>query len=140
MTATRSTAAPPERVMELVRAPRSWPQWQPEILVAEGPPLLDAGDVVRGHARLLGFGVQGHSTAVAVAADSFEEDVIVGVRMRVRYEARRHDRNTVLTRRLVAELPWGPAGRVLSFFLRRRLLKMQESVVAELVRRAERSP
>lgn len=129
----------PQAVLELVRDPKTWPRWQPEIVSTEGPAPLEEGDDVYGHASMLGFRVEGHSKSVTVTGDSYEEDVIVGVRMRIVYEvARDGDGNTVVTRRLSALLPGGIAGRVLSFFLRRRLTRMQNEVVEELVRQAER--
>ena len=125
--------------MDLVRAPGTWPDWQPEIMSTEGPARLEEGDEVYGHAAMLGFRVEGSSKSVAVSSDAYEEDVIVGVRMRIRYEVGRDDAgNTVVTRTLSTLLPGGLAGRALSFFLKRRLTRMQDGVVEELVRRAER--
>lgn len=139
MTASREAACDPDDVIELIVTPETWPQWQPEIVAIDAASRTASDRVVHGHAKLLGFGVQGRSTQMAVDDARFEEDVIVGVRMRVSYEIRPRDGKTVVTRRLVADLPWGPAGRVLSFFLRRRLSKMQQRVVDELARRAERA-
>ena len=128
------------RVMALVRDPKTWPRWQPEIVSTEGPAPLQEDDDVYGHAAMLGFLVEGHSKTVAVRGDSYEEDVIVGVRMRIVYEAVPDEQgNTRVTRKLSANLPGGAAGRLLSFFLRRRLTRMQKGVVDELVRQAERS-
>ena len=124
-------------VMQHVVRPRTWPVWQPEILSARGPEILRTGAVVEGHAKLLGFHVQGQSRAVEVQEEVFEEDVIVGVRMRVRYEVREGDQDVVVTRRLESELPGGVSGRLLSFFLRRRLRRMQSKVLDNLVGQAE---
>jgi ketol-acid reductoisomerase len=96
---------------------------------------LAAGDVVEGRARMLGFGVQGHATATEVNPSCLEKDVIVGVRMRVRVEVDEvadSVRPARVTYRLVADLPDGPLGRVLSFFLKRRFKKMQALVLSEL--------
>lgn len=129
----------PDAVLELVRDPKTWPRWQPEIVSTDGPVPLEEGDDVYGHAEMLGFRVEGHSKTVAASADAYEEDVIVGVRMRIVYEvARDASGNTVVTRRLSALMPGGVAGRVLSFFLKRRLTRMQNGVVEALVRQAER--
>lgn len=137
---SRVARCDPEAVMDLVRDPKTWPRWQPEIVSTEGPAPLNEGDDVYGHAEMLGFHVEGHSKSTGVAPDAYEEDVIVGVRMRIVYEVGRDGSgNTVVTRRLSALLPDGVAGRVLSFFLRRRLTRMQNGVVEELVRQAERS-
>lgn len=136
---SRIARCEPETVMELVRDPKTWPRWQPEIVSTEGPAPLKEGDDVYGHAEMLGFDVEGHSKSISVTADAFEEDVIVGVRMRIVYEVSRDDSgSTVVTRRLSAQLPGGFAGRILSIFLKRRLTRMQDGVVEELVRQAER--
>ena len=136
---SRVSGCEPERVMDLVRDPKTWPRWQPEIVSTDGPAPLDEGDDVYGHAEMLGFRVEGHSKTVAVTADAYEEDVVVGVRMRIVYEVTREGAGrTVVTRRLSALLPGGFAGRVLSLFLKRRLTRMQNGVVEELVRQAER--
>lgn len=136
---SRVARCEPDAVMDLVLDPKTWPRWQPEIVSTEGPRRLREDDDVYGHASMLGFRVEGHSKSVAVADDAYEEDVIVGVRMRILYEVSRDDAgNTVVTRKLTALLPGGIAGRVLSVFLRRRLTRMQNGVVEELVRQAER--
>jgi hypothetical protein len=136
---SRVARCAPEAVLELVRDPGTWPRWQPEILSTEGPQLLEEGDDVYGHAEMLSFRVEGHSKTVLVSGDAYEEDVVVGVRMRILYEVARDDAgNTVVTRRLSTLLPGGVAGRILSFFLKRRLTRMQDGVVEELVRQAER--
>jgi hypothetical protein len=136
---SRGARCEPEAVMALVRDPKTWPRWQPEIVSTEGPAPLEEDDDVYGHASMLGFRVEGHSKSVTVGTETYEEDVVVGVRMRIVYEVARDDAgSTVVTRRLSAEMPGGMAGRVLSFFLRRRLTRMQNGVVDELVRQAER--
>ena len=137
---SRAAACDPEAVMSLVLDPKTWPRWQPEIVSAEGPAPLREGDDVHGHASMLGFRVEGHSKSLETTTGYYEEDVIVGVRMRVVYEIGRDGSgNTVVTRTLSALLPGGVAGRVLSFFLKRRLTRMQNGVVEELVRQAERA-
>ena len=98
---------------------------------------MKEGDTVEGAARLLGFTVEGRSSAGSVEPLAFEEDVIVGVRMRVRYEVEASEQGATVTRHLSAHLPRGPAGRVLSFFLKRRLRRMQAGVLDGLVRQAE---
>ena len=139
MEVSRAARCEPRAVIDLVRDPSTWPTWQPEILSTEGPERLEPDDDVYGHASMLGFRVEGHSKSIVATDDVYEEDVVVGVRMRISYRAAPDARgNTVVTRTLVAELPGGLAGRVLSFFLRRRLTRMQNGVVEELVRQAER--
>ena len=125
--------------MDLILDPASWPRWQPEIVATEGPERLSPADVVRGRATMLGFNVQGHSTALEVAPDRFVEDVIVGVRMRVTYATAPSGDGATITHSLVSDLPTGLWGRVLSFFLRSRLRRMQRAALDELVRQAEES-
>lgn len=137
---SRAARCEPAAVMDLVLDPKTWPRWQPEIVSTDGPSPLNEGDDVYGHASMLGFRVEGHSKSVKVAGDYYEEDVLVGVRMRVVYEVGRDGAgNAVVTRTLSALLPGGVAGRILSFFLKRRLTRMQNGVVEELVRQAERT-
>ena len=136
---SRPARCDPEAVMALVRDPKTWPRWQPEILSTDGPERLEPGDDVYGHASMLGFRVEGHSKTVSASQAAYEEDVVVGVRMRITYDARQDATGrTLVTRRLSALLPGGVAGRLLGFFLRRRLTAMQEGVVDELVRQAEK--
>lgn len=131
---SRHAAAAPDRVLERVLAPSTWPEWQSEILATDGPEKLGPGDVVRGRARLLGFEVEGHSTSIEVTDDAYVEDVIVGVRMRVRYSIRPEGDGSRVTHRMESDLPRGISGRVLAFLLRRRLRKMQAYLLDELVR------
>ena len=98
---------------------------------------MEEGDQVEGRARLLGFVVSGRSTTVTATGYSFVEDVIVGVHMRVTYEIRDTAGGVIVTRRLDASLPDGVAGRVLSFFLKRRLKAMQRGLLDALVAQVE---
>jgi hypothetical protein len=67
--------------------PSSWPRWQPdEIHSTDHNGSMVPGDVAREEAQVLGFEVHGHSTATDVGPRVFEEDVVVGVRMRIRYD------------------------------------------------------
>lgn len=115
----------------------SWPRWQSEIVSVEQRGPLSAGDVARGEADLLGFEVHGHSSATVVEAARFEEDVIVGVRMKIRYEVHTDVTGTVVSHNLVADLPGGACGRVLSLFLRWRLRRLQRTALEGLVRQSE---
>jgi hypothetical protein len=63
------------------------------------------GDVARGEAEMLGWEVHGHSTATDVGPGCFEEDVVVGVRMRIRYDLAPTADGVVITHRLSAQLP-----------------------------------
>ena len=123
--------------MKVIADPGTWPAWQSEILETNGRSPLHEGDHVEGRAKLLGFVVNGRSSMVAVTPGSLVEDVIVGVHMRVEYEVKEMPRGTVVTRRLTASLPGGLSGRVLSFFLKRRLKAMQRGLLDELARQVE---
>ena len=114
-----------------------WPAWQPEIVSTAGPTRVAQGDVVAGSAQMLGFGVDGRSIALEVDENVFEEDVVVGVSMKVRYEVRPSPGGCVVVHRLESLLPSGPMGRLLSFFLRRRLRRMQATAVERLVAQSE---
>lgn len=131
-TRKREVNASRESVLATIRDASTWPVWQPEIQTAEGPEVLGPGDAVLGTADMLGFVVHGHSTVVAVDDGSFDEDVIVGVRMRIRFEITERNGVTTITHRLTSVMPRGPMGRVLSFFLRRRLVRMQRTALRQL--------
>lgn len=134
---SRTIDRPADAVMKVINDPMTWPKWQSEIVETDGKAPLAEGDEVQGRAKLLGFVVSGRSSTLTSTPTSFVEDVIVGVRMRVEYEIRESSGGTLITRRLTAALPTGVAGRVLSFFLKRRLKAMQEGVLDALVGQAE---
>lgn len=127
------------RIEESLRKPATWPEWQPEILRTSGPETLEAGDVVTGRARMLGFDVDGQSVAVEVGPGVFEQHSVVGVGMTIRYELARGTGGVMITHRLVSDLPRGPLGVLLSVFLKRRLSKMQKEVLRRLKLQAEAS-
>jgi hypothetical protein len=118
--------------MERIRRPATWPAWQPEIVAAEGPEVLAAGDEVSGPARLLGFHVDGRARVMSVDEGALEQDVLVGVRMRVRYEVRPGPSGSVVTHRLAVQLPSGVSGQLLSLFLRPRLRRLQAQALERL--------
>jgi Polyketide cyclase / dehydrase and lipid transport len=134
---SKLTAAPPDAVMALLLDPESWPRWQPEVSSAEGPRRLTTGDVATGRANLLGFRVLGHSTTTGAGDAFFEQDVIVGVRMRIRYEIERVGDASLITHKLECDLPSGILGRVLSFFLAPRLKRLQETALERLAQRSD---
>lgn len=121
-----------ENALALLRDPSTWSSWQSEIDHAEGPAPLAAGDHVLGDATMLGFAVGGRADVVTAGDDVVEHDVIVGVRMKVRYTLARAGDGWLLTHRLTADLPRGLSGRVLSVFLKRRLRRMQERLLRDL--------
>lgn len=132
-----SARCSPDRMMGLLLDSTSWPEWQPEIVRTSGPRRVGRGDIVSGNARLLGFHVEGRSIAEQVEDDVFEEDVVVGVAMRVRYEVHADGSGCRVTHRLESRMPGGASGRLLSLFLRARLRRMQRSAVERLVAQSE---
>ena len=137
ITDSRAASCPPTSLMRVLTDPSTWPEWQSEIVETDGPQPLKEGDAVEGRAELLGFVVNGRSSTVTATGSTFVEDVIVGVHMRVEYEVRERGGGSVVTRRLTASLPGGVFGRVLSFFLKRRLKAMQKGLLEALVAQAE---
>lgn len=129
---TIETVASPQAVLGRIRTPASWPEWQSEILSVEGPATVSEGDVVSGKAAMLGFEVDGQSHTVSATGDEYVEDVVVGVGMRVTYSAEETGTGTRLTHRLECELPGGPLGNLLSFFLKRRFKKMERDLLERL--------
>jgi hypothetical protein len=125
--------------MQKLRRPATWPEWQSEIIESNGPESIGPGDVVRGRAEMMGFDVDGQSVTESVDGSSLAQDVVVGVGMRILYTVRETSEGTSVTHRLVSELPAGAFGVPLSFFLRRRLRKMQKMLLEELVAQAEAS-
>ena len=123
--------------MAILSDPQTWPGWQTEIIETDGPSPLVQGDVVEGRAQLLGFVVNGRSSTLVATESSFAEDVIVGVHMRVEYEVTPGPGGSIVKRRLTTTLPAGFSGRVLSFFLKRRLKAMQKGLLDQLVAQAE---
>ena len=130
---SRHAECAPEVVLDRILTPATWPEWQSEILRVEGPEKLSAGEAVLGDAKLLGFKVEGRSTALEVTPDALAQDVIVGVRMRIRYTVERDGDGARVTHRLESDLPRGVAGGVLSLFLRWRLRRMQKMLLDDLV-------
>jgi len=86
---------------------------------------------------MAGFDVEGKSTALEVRDTRFEEDVIVGVRMRVSYDVADTTDGVVITHRLDATLPGGPLGRLVAALLRWRLRRMQQTSLRWLAAQAE---
>lgn len=136
-TRSRTARCTPDRVLALVRRPSTWPQWQSEILSTDGPELLEVGDVATGHASMLGFNVHGQAVARSSASDGFSHFVVVGVGMTVNYDVRETPQGTVVTHTIESSLPSGPLGSLLSFFLKRRLKRMQARLIEALVVQAE---
>lgn len=130
--ASIESAIAPSDLIERIRDPASWPEWQSEIVSTDGPERVSEGDVVPGHAAMLGFEVDGQSFTVEASDRHYVEDVVVGVGMRVSYAVEETPSGTRLTHRLECELPGGPMGSVLSFFLKRRFVKMERELLRKL--------
>lgn len=111
--------------MALIADPATWPGWQPEVFEARGSSPVRRGSIVDGRARMLGFDVAAHSTVTEASRSIVAQDVVVGVRMRVRYLLSAAPGGCVLEHRIESDLPRGLSGRVLSMFLRPRLRRMQ---------------
>lgn len=126
------SSASPQALLDRIRTPATWPDWQSEILSVEGPERVAVGDVVAGKAAMLGFEVDGQSHTVSTEVNQYVEEVVVGVGMRVTYAVEETGRGTRLTHRLECELPGGPLGSVLSFFLKRRFKKMERELLQRL--------
>lgn len=122
--------------MDQIRAPETWPRWQSEIISTSGPETVGEGDVVDGEARLLGFDVTGRSTTRKVSSVAAEQDVVVGVRMRVTYSVTPGPKGSTITHRMEADLPSGIAGSVLSLLLGWRLKRMQRNLLTAISREA----
>src|SRR3712207_1310539 len=122
---TRTVRGAPDSVAKLLRDAATWPEWQPEITRSFGPGQLEAGDTVEGDAEMLGFKVAGRADIRSVSDLTMDQDVIVGIKMRVTYEFVPAPGGTAVTHRLVADLPRGISGRILSLFLKFRLRRMQ---------------
>lgn len=135
--ASVASPAPSAAIMTTILRPSTWPRWQSEIVSTQGPERLQEGAVVDGAARLLGFDVTGRSITTSVQDDVFEEDVIVGVRMRVSYRVVPRADGSLISHRMRADLPAGIAGAVLSVFLKWRLKRMQVRLLQRLRVQAE---
>ena len=98
---------------------------------------MTSGDVARGKAHMLGFHVDGHATAVDVGGSYIEQDVIVGIRMGIRYEVKPIEGGAMITHTLNAQMPSGISGRILAVFLRRRLRWLQRTALENLVLQSE---
>ena len=130
------SSASGEQVLGRIRRPETWPEWQSEIIATRGPAHLAEGDVVDGDARLLGFDVTGRSSTGRITEERFEQDVIVGVRMRVSFRVTPAGSGSIVTHRMEADLPSGVTGSVLSMLLAWRLKRMQNHLLRALSEQA----
>lgn len=139
ITRSVTTDASWAEVMALILDPSTWPKWQAEIRIAEGPAPLAPSDVVDGRARMLGFDVDGKSVTTHVSEDRYEQSVVVGVGMQITYTVSSTPSGTTIEHSLSSQLPAGVLGRVLAVFLARRLRKMQAELLQALKAQAEAS-
>jgi hypothetical protein len=131
---TRFVRAPRDKIVDTIRDAETWPDWQPEITRSSGASVLEAGNVVQGDAEMLGFKVAGRADITFADEHAMEQDVMVGIRMRVVYGFTQVADGTAVTHELLAELPRGLSGRVLSLFLRFRLRRMQRRLLDNIER------
>jgi hypothetical protein len=131
-TSASARVASAQVALEKIRQPATWPEWQAEILATTGPPEVRVGDHVTGEARMLGFAVGGRADIVAVDENGLEQDVIVGIPMKVRYAIEPAGSGFTVTHTLEVDLPSGLSGRMLAFFLKRRLRRMQAELIEKL--------
>jgi hypothetical protein len=136
LTDSAPAAATIEAVMDQLRMPENRKQWQSEIVWMKGPEGLTVGDSVEGLADMMGFRVEGRATTTDLGPNHYEEDVVVGVRMRMRFEIVPAEDGVVVKHILEAPLPGGLAGKILSVFLKRRLRRMQAESLRNLCRYA----
>ncbi|MFN2525787.1 MAG: hypothetical protein ABR505_05930 [Actinomycetota bacterium] len=131
------TSAEPKDVIDLLSRPDQRPNWQPEILWMRGPDRLAEGDEQYGRARMMGFEVAGRSRTIAASNGVFEEEALIGVRLRIRYEITDADGGIEIAHHLTADLPRGFWGRIVSLFLRSRLRVMQLRALRNLAAQTE---
>lgn len=137
----RSTVAraDPARVADLISDPSTWPSWQSEILRTGGPARIEVGTVVDGRAAMMGFEVDGTNRTIRLEDAVIEQAAVVGVGMTITYTLEPDSDGVRITHRLTSDLPAGALGRVLSFFLARRLKRMQRDLLEGLVAQVEAS-
>src|SRR3712207_4805235 len=83
---TRVIESETAEVAAMIRDALAWPEWPPESTRSAVPREFDAGDVVQGDAEMLGVKVAGRADITGACRVAMEQDVIVGIRMKVRYE------------------------------------------------------
>lgn len=127
------------RIAGFLADPSTWPAWQSEILRTDGPDRIEVGAIVNGRASMLGFEVDGMNVTTGVDETIIEQDAVVGVGMTITYALQPEGEGVRITHLLTSDLPSGTLGRVLSFFLARRLKKMQRDLLENLVAQVEAS-
>src|SRR5687767_4598966 len=130
--ASRGSSAPPNAIMARLARPATWPDWVPEITSTESEPVVGAGDDVEGLAEMLGFRVNGRARVTEVTGTRFVQDVVIGVRIVASYEVEASGQGSIIHHELLVSAPRGPAGRILTFFLRGRLRAMQKRLLHNL--------
>lgn len=97
------------------------------------------GTVVDGRAAMMGFEVDGTNRTTRLEDEVIEQEAVVGVGMTITYWLEPSSGGVRITHRLTSDLPSGALGRVLSFFLARRLKRMQRDLLERLVAQVEAS-
>lgn len=97
------------------------------------------GTVVDGRAAMMGFEVDGTNRTIRLEDAVIQQEAVVGVGMTITYRLEPSSDGVRITHRLTSDLPAGALGRVLSFFLARRLKRMQKDLLERLVAQVEAS-
>lgn len=138
-TAAIDIAATPAEVFAVVRDGQNRPGWMPELEVTDAPARpLAAGDRVRGRSVAFGHRVPGLSDVLAVEDGRvLEEDVIVGVRLRITWSFTSAGGATRCTQAIDVAGPTGPLGPVLRWVLSVRVRLLQRRTLARLRKQVE---
>jgi hypothetical protein len=135
---TSDVAAAPAQVWALLADPTSRPSWMTELVAVDAEPgPVEVGDRFSGRSSILLHDFIGESTVtVADPAQVLEEQVVIGARFVSRWEVRPTGDGGSTVRHLIdVEFPHGPFSAVERRVLRRRLLRMQKTTMANLARR-----
>lgn len=129
---SRRSSSPPGHLLDKLARPATWPEWVPEITATRSKTVVGEGDDVEGLAEMLGFRVNGRAKVTEVTPTRFVQDVVIGVRIVARYDVEADGDGSVIHHELLVSAPRGPTGRLLTFFLKRRLRVMQKRLLENL--------
>jgi hypothetical protein len=135
---TSDVAASPAQVWALLADPSTRPAWMTELVAVEAEPgPVEVGDRFSGRSSILFHDFIGESTVtVAEPAEVLEERVVIGARFVSRWEVRGSADGGSSVRHVIdVEFPHGPFSALERWVLRRRLLRMQKTTMANLARR-----
>lgn len=132
-------AAPPSAVYDLIADARRRIEWMPEFEQTDAPERhLQAGDHFEAMSSILLHEFLGRSEVLhAVEGSALEEVVVIGARMRTRWELHEQpDGTTRVVHELVVDFPRGPFSRLERWVLGRRLARMQRQAMTRLGEKA----